>query len=239
MKKIFLSLLLFSFYPVYGQQAQGQTTQLKWVIGFNFSPDYSSRVLRNTGGNTSGVIKSRNDMEVGKPGYTTGITVSRSFTGLLSFETGIQYSNKGYQTKKHDLFYSQPDPALPEKAKFIYNFRYIDIPFKVNFAFGKSRVKFIAGAGLITNFLIRETITTILEYPNGTGKRKKEPSGYDYNKINLSPFVSAGLEYRLRDDLAVRAEPTFRFGILKIYDAPLSEYLWNAGLNIGFYYSLK
>jgi hypothetical protein len=47
-----------------------------------------------------------------------------------------------------------------------------------------------------------------------------------------------GLEYRLKNSFFIRAEPTFRYGILKIIDQPVTEYLWNAGLNIGVYYDL-
>jgi hypothetical protein len=34
-------------------------------------------------------------------------------------------------------------------------------------------------------------------------------------------------------------EPTFRYGLLKIIDQPVTAYLWSAGLNITCYYALK
>jgi hypothetical protein len=51
-------------------------------------------------------------------------------------------------------------------------------------------------------------------------------------------MVSAGVDYKLNNKMHLLAEPTFRYGIIKTKDAPVTEHLWNAGLNVGFYYSL-
>jgi hypothetical protein len=51
-------------------------------------------------------------------------------------------------------------------------------------------------------------------------------------------LISAGAEYKIKNKMYVRIEPTFRYGVLKIIDAPVTAYLWNAGLNMGFYYRL-
>ena len=49
------------------------------------------------------VISSRNKMETGKLGYTTGVSLSMRFTKRLRPETGIQYSNKGYRWERFVL----------------------------------------------------------------------------------------------------------------------------------------
>lgn len=51
-------------------------------------------------------------------------------------------------------------------------------------------------------------------------------------------MISAGIDYRMNDRMNLRVEPTFRYGVMKITDAPITAYLFNAGLNIGYYVRL-
>ena len=133
----------------------------KIQVGVNFSPDYCFRTLKNNDGSltSSSILKSRNENETGKLGYTTGINVIYNLKKSIGIEVGIQYSNKGYQTKMQDFTYgSMIDPRTgfvyntsgqtPIQGEFIYNDYYIDIPLKVNFCFGKKKIRFITSAGL-------------------------------------------------------------------------------------------
>jgi len=52
-------------------------------------------------------------------------------------------------------------------------------------------------------------------------------------------MVSMGVDYKLTDKIHLSSEPTFRFGLSKIKDAPVIEKLWNAGLALGISYGLK
>jgi hypothetical protein len=221
-------------------------------IGVNFSPDYCFRTLKNNDGSSSNdlILKSRNETEKSKFGYTTGLNVIFNFKKNIGIEAGIQFSNKGYQTKIQDLtFGSAIDPrrgfaynasgAAPIRAKFIYNDYYIDIPLKANFIFGKKKIRFITSAGLTTNIFIKETVTSVLEYDNGTNDKKTHSTTYDYNKINLSPIVSVGIDWKLNVRSNLRIEPTLRYGVLKIMNEPLTDYLWNAGLNISYFFGSK
>ena len=74
------------------------------------------------------------------------------FSDLLGFETGVQFSNKGYKTKEQDLVYIDPDPSSPNKATITYSYQYIGIPLRAKVAFGKKKARFISSAGFMTNF---------------------------------------------------------------------------------------
>ena len=65
-----------------------------------------------------------------------------------------------------------------------------------------------------------------------------EATDFDYNKVNISPSVSAGIDYRINDRHHLRIEPTFRYGVLKIIDEPITGYLYSGGLNIGYYFGI-
>jgi len=242
MKQILFFLLTIPFYPVHGQETKKQKEQNKTSIGFNFSPDYSFRTLKNNDGSaTAGfIIKSRNDIEIAKFGYTTGLNVCINFAGLVELETGIQYSNKGYKTKKQDLIFAPPPtPGVPTKAKFTYSYQYIGVPLKAKFMMGNGKLRFFSGIGFMANFLLRARQTTFLEYADGNTDKKKQSATESFKKIDISPMISFGIDYTITKKIHLIAEPTFRYGVIKTKDAPIAEYLWSAGLNMALYYRLK
>ena len=238
MKQLLILITTLATLTVKGQD---KNPPQKILIGFNFSPDYSSRTLKNNDGSPSSdlVIQSRNDNEVAKFGFTTGLNVCFNFSQLVGLETGIQFSNKGYKTKNQDLTYFPPNPSLPTKAKTNYAYQYIGIPLKARFSFGKSKVRFVSSIGLMTNILLNVKQTANYEYSNGKTEKKSQSSKSGFNKVDISPMLSVGVDYKLNNKIHLFAEPTFRYGVIKTKDTPVTEHLWNVGLNVGFYYALK
>lgn len=238
MKQLLMLLLTFLTATTFGQKSkQGN----KISIGYSFSPDYSFRTLKNGDGNSSTilVIKNRDNIEKAKFGYSTGLSVTFHFSGLLGFETGLQYSNKGYKTKEQDLTYFPPNPSLPDKETTNYSYQYIGIPLKAKFSFGKNKVRFISSAGFMTNYLINVKQSTNYKYSDGKTEKQNQSSTSGFNKIDISPMVSIGFDYKLTDKIHLSAEPAFRFGLSKTTDAPVKEKLWNAGFVFGISYDLK
>ena len=129
-------LILFTTLTSVTVQGQDKNSTQKILIGFNFSSDYNSRALKNNDGSPSSdfVVKIRNDNEVAKFGFTTGLNICFNFSQLAGFETGVQFSNKGYKTISQDLIYFPPSPSSPTKAKTTYSYQYIGIPLKANFS---------------------------------------------------------------------------------------------------------
>lgn len=241
MKIILLLLITFSSLVVQAQESRPAKESKRIFVGISFSPDYNFRTLKNSDGSATSdnVINRRNNLEIGKFGYSTGLNLYINFSKRLALETGIQYSNKGYKTKKQDVVFGQPVPNTPAKARFIYTYQYIGIPLKANFNFGKNKVRFITGIGFATNILINQKQTSILEYADGRKDKTKQSSTSNFKNLDISPLISIGIDYKINDQVHVKAEPTFRYGLLKTIDAPVSEHLWNAGLNIGFYYGIR
>ena len=237
MKQLLLFLTIIVSFKV---QGQNNKPIQKILIGFNFSPDYNFRTLKNRNGESSAdfTIKNRNDIETARFGYTTGINVGIFASQWVGFETGIQYSDKGYKTKNQDLVYFPPSPSSPTKAHFIYAYQYIGIPFKAKFYFGKGNVRFLSSIGLMTNFLLNVKQTTIVEYSNGKTEKNTQSITSSFKKVDISPIVSIGIDYKLNKKFHLLAEPTFRYGVIDTKSSPVKENLWNAGLNIGIYYEL-
>lgn len=223
----------------------------KWQFGFNLSPDYCFRTLvANSSATSQGVQIVRDDSEGPKLGYTSGLVVAYNFNKSIRLEMGLLFSNKGYQFKKTDLtfgdmidprrgfVYSSSDGTI-ESVKFIYSYYYIDVPAKVNFAFGKRKIRLLTSVGLVTNIFLNETSTSVLYFEDGSKNRNTSATTDDYNRINLSPQLGAGIDWKLNEKSNLRIEPTFRYGMLSIIDAPITGYLWSFGLNINYLVGLK
>jgi hypothetical protein len=107
------------------------------------------------------------------------------------------------------------------------------------FNFGEKKIHFVMSIGVSTNIFLKATQTSIFEYENGNTKHQTQDQQYDYKTLDISPIISAGVDYRVSNKINLRAEPTFRYGLLKIINTPITAYLWNGGLNITCYYALK
>ena len=232
-------------------QKSAHAKQISFAI--NISSDYSYRTLKNDDGSaiSSIIIDSRNKYEEPKFGYTAGLNIHYALFKHLSFEAGLQYSNKGYGIKKMELTYGDMiDPRfgfvyptnsaeMVTHVKSIYTNAYLDVPVRAIFTFGNKRIHFISSIGVTTNILLESKHTNIKEYENGDKKRETYTDHNDFNKINITPTASLVINYMVSDKINISAEPTFRYGLLKITDTPVTYYLWNCGLNISIYYVLK
>lgn len=241
MKKIFLLITVFYSYNLYAQDGNNGS---RISVGFNFSPDYNFRTIKRYE-NTSGIdlaIECRNNLEVPKIGYTAGLNLAINLSQNVAFETGFQYSEKGFQTKKSDLMFDPPtdpdNPPLLSTVKFHHFYQYFGVPLKVSLSFGEGDLRIISGIGVTTNFLLNAQDRTIIDRPNGKKKTIKKKGAHEYNMIDLSPIISLGIEYKLTNIINLRVEPTFRYGLIKINHSPIKENLWNAGVNFGVSYQL-
>jgi hypothetical protein len=252
MKKVATLLICFAITSLYGQKASTIVFN-KYQIGANFSSDICYRTLANNNGESiiDDIIDWRNGYEIPKFGYTSGFTFVYNLNKNVGFEAGFQISNKGYQTETKDLIYGdQIDPITgdisnessdlnaPTKAKQIYSDFYYEFPMKANFTIGRKKIRFIASVGVSVNRFITEKETSVYTYINGSTKRTNNIVHVSYNRTNISPMISAGIDWKVTPKMNLKAEPTFRYGVLKIIDQPITGYLWNCGMNLCFYYSL-
>lgn len=228
-------LLLYSFilYLALGCKivlAQDNKDFKRFQIGIIASPDFCYRSL------TPQSIYQLYRNNSPKIGYTLGANVCYNFFKSIGLETGVQYSNKGYK----NIYTYRNTQNLQLTDKFYYSYHYIDIPIKINILIIVKKISFFSSIGITTNFLIKDSMSVIYIYPNGDKKTEKSrTTDSPINKINFSPTASIGMVYKLNDRISLRIEPEYRHSLIRMIDKkilPYSEYLWNLGINIGFYW---
>lgn len=217
-----LTALLLTFLS-FSAVAQAQPGNIQF--GVNFSPDYCHR--------TPYFFLDRSKM-----GFTTGVNTIYQLNNRIALETGLQYSNKGYQTTLMDLFYAVPDPNAPVQAQYVYNMHYLDIPLKANLNFknkkdpSDKKVRFFASIGLTTNLFIKETQTTILIYASRTDEETTDILNSPIRSVNFSPTLSFGYDFQTSQHTHLRIEPIIRYGLRGLTDAKGSGNIHSAGLNV-------
>jgi len=209
----------------------------KLAIGLTFSPDYSYRSLKPDNSGES-MAEWRDSFEIPKFGYTTGLSLVYRLNKRISMEAGIQFSDKGEQTKQRALIYFQPEPKAPDKIKYTYSYLYIDVPIKAYFRLTDKRLKLFLSVGLSPNIFIAQKITSYLTYEGGSTQKSTSSSFSGLSRINLAVLGGLGLDYELTDRINLRLEPIYRRSITSIIDAPIKAYLYSIGVNMGVYYRL-
>jgi len=235
---MFKTCLFFCFALLFATALTAQTAPKRFQFGVNYSADYAFRTLKQSDNDpyTKLEFDRRNERESAKYGFTTGLNVLFALTDHLEIGAGVQYSNKGYRIP--DLSAGSILPYYPSyDSKLIFSLNYLDIPLKVNYLFGKGKWRGMAGAGVVANFRLGATVKSVIVH-NGDRSWVKGSDEDKYGKFNLSPMLSAGVAYQLNERMHVRLEPTFRYGVLKVSDSPITMRLWDLGLNAGFYFSL-
>jgi len=237
-------LLVLTVLPLITNAQDSKTKKINKNIsvGLSFSPTYNYRTLINEDNSATNkmVIDNRDKNEIGKVGFGAGANVYITLSKKFELQSGLFYSDKGYKTKKVALNFQTTGPNIPTHFIAKYQMHYLDVPLKLNYMSGQGRLKFIAGAGFSANFFLNASGKTTVFYGDGRREdREKQSSTTDYQKFNISALASVGVEYKLQQNIFLRAEPTFQYGLLKTVDASIAEHLWNAALNIGIHTRLK
>lgn len=234
MKTSFLCLTLLFSPHLFSQNLDSLS---KWQFGVNYSQDGCYRQLIDEDGTASGVIVFREQWELPKLSFTAGVNALYALNNHFSLGFGVQYSNKGYQLKVDQIYIDQTN-GEPVAGKYhsVYNMHYVDVPVSLIFSAGEGNWHFISSIGIAGNVFLQETVKSTLTY-DGNEETNESVSDYEYKFFTLTPMLSAGVCYDLTENSSLRLDPTFRYGITKIIDAPVSARLYSLGLNLSYFMS--
>ena len=208
-------------------------------VGLNYSVDYCYRTL-DASPDVQWIADLRNKEEVGVIGLNAGATYSYQFKKGLMLEGGFQFTRVGDKYKNVILMTLEGDLG---QGDFINYYDYVGIPLKIGYGLpvGK-RLRLSIMSGISTNFFLARQTRFTVNYYDGTTEDfsstyKKEPSGTQFENVNLVSVSSLGIDIRVFRAFSVRLEPTFRYSITPIMDAPIKQRPYSAGINTTVFYS--
>ncbi len=232
MKKKLLALLFLVPLATFSQDSDSEKFR-KLSVGLIISPDYSC--ITATSVKYSNQVKALNALLLPKFRYTAGLSILLHPNNNIAFETGAQYSDKGYrQININNL------PGNAKSEKFIDSYRYLDVPFILNCYFHKHRLKYFVALGASVNIFLASSNTYTTVYFDGHTQTESASTtaSSGASHFNYAAIAGFGLTYDLKKRLTLRIEPTYTRSINTIFDGQqdANYYLYAAGLNIGLYY---
>jgi len=178
----------------------------------------------------------RDSLESSKFSPSIGLAVLYNINKKVLIESGVYYANKGY--KIDHMFITTQSGTTIREAKITYNYKYVDIPFKVNFNIIDKKVKLFLSGGVIANILIN--LNTRLEEE---GWPAQENSSRDFSSpFNVSLVAGVGIDYDISNKIVLRLQPQYQRFITSADNSPstdfLKEYLYSYSVNFGVFYKL-
>lgn len=238
MKKHILIICLLSPLFIFSQ------ADSRFSIGLVFSPDYNYRTLREEEIGYTDIKNRYDNLDYPVFGYTAGVHIKYALSEHLYAGSGLQYSMKGYQTHYQALAYAGPVTAvdvLPVEAKFTYTYDFIEVPLFIEYKSGTGKLHLNFSTGATVNILVNGTVTETGRYYDGHTAEVGDAEAIDERRpVMISPFISAGLSWSITEKIDLSLSPVIRYAVTKINaeDDPLSEHLWNAGIQAGIFLDL-
>jgi hypothetical protein len=231
--KIITILLILITYVVFGQTSELESKKI--VVGLTFSPDYCYRTLKSNP-SEQWLIDEQNSYQIPKFGFTTGLNAILKFNQSIALEFGIQFSDKGMQTKNIKVEQADPDQSIPESFHNEWHYYYIDLPVKANYFILKRNLKLFVSAGISTNiFLVQKRVKNEFN-PDKTSTYFMSEG---FNRLNIVVLLGTGIDYYITEKLNLRFEPIFRYSLTPLNNETIKDYQYSIGANFGLYYKLN
>jgi hypothetical protein len=200
----------------------------KTNIGFFISPNYS---YRNRG--PSPETDFRDGLEKSIFGYAVGFSAARNVSQDWGIESGLQFMHRGYATKKM----LARGIENVNQIQLFYRFNHLGIPVKASYRKLFEDFTMAVKGGIIANFIVKDDMKTILEYPDHTTETHSKIDGLA--KTSLTGVISFELGDRLYKNLYWEIGPTLYYDLSATLNDPIKTRLWDLGLNICMYSKIQ
>lgn len=249
MKSLFITVLTLLVALSYAQEKAATPSFKRVYVGVSTMQGVSYRLLVKNKWSRSADepgfmqgIENRNKIET--PSYSTnaGIRLGINATKFLSFETGIEYSRKGYEARQEMYGYFMTEgfgwpPGPREKADGLLRIQaishYVDIPVAVNFSIGKRKLRALVSTGTYFSFIQYKWLKTTYMHEGEPGKYI-EGGKVDVLNFNIVPFLGVGINYQFNQFMNLNVMPVVQFQAMnnrqRLYST--KEYLYSGGINI-------
>jgi hypothetical protein len=225
MSRISLLLIIFLL------SVAALTAQRYSGYGINLFPQLSHRRLVNLDFGSLAQTDSLEANEIARPSFATGLVLS--YRGeKAGVQTGLNYSQTGYQGKRVPLAFNDPNRANFNEERYGFRSQSIEIPFALLFYQNlspKDDFFFMLGSGINYNLSNQSIIT---RFDGETSAREvNDIENDDFRRINYAFQTGMGWEHKLSNNMVFSLAPTFRLWMAGVFkNALLNRNLYQVGL---------
>ncbi|MEA3451514.1 MAG: outer membrane beta-barrel protein [Bacteroidota bacterium] len=198
--------------------------QSDFHIGVNASYLLNSRIITE---NNSDLFKDyRNDNETFSTGFNIGLNWQYNFFDNFHIETGINYSQKGYEVKEKMLidpcFY--PATCGFESEIHRYTYDYLRVP--IHFIYRTTKyLNYSISLGASAILPLSSDVEWVLveEFGKKSDYIKTRDNASDLRKFNFTTDFAFGVGYMFTDRINVILQPNVSFNILSYENIDIKE----------------
>lgn len=197
----------------------------RFYTGGFISPDLSYSIIPRENSGMPAIRNYQSNYDIPKFSVTVGLEGMYQINENLAVTLGVQYSGKGGKTKEIEYGPSAVDTD-PVSMYYVYDYRYIDVPLRLDLYFTRRKVSPFITAGVSTNFFInqRTHVFGIDKYDEAVEMSGSTTSGFSAVTPQLQ--VGAGIDIALKYS-RIRIFPIYR---LALTDTKVSEsYTYSTG----------
>lgn len=206
----------------------------RFYTGGFISPDLSYSIIPRNNSGLPAIKNYQSDYDVSKFSVTVGLEGMYQINQNLALTLGVQYSGKGGKTKEIEYGPSAIE-SDPVSMYYVYDYRYIDVPLRLDVYFTRRKVSPFITAGVSTNFFVNQRTGVFGIDKNDNAVEMSSSSTSGFSAVTPQLQVGAGIDIALKYS-RIRIFPIYR---LALTDTRLSEtYAYSTGTVNGKLYSI-
>lgn len=206
----------------------------RFYTGGFISPDLSYSIIPRSNSGLPAIKNYQSDYDIAKFSVTVGLEGMYQINQNLALTLGVQYSGKGGKTKEIEYGPSAIE-SDPVSMYYVYDYRYIDVPLRLDVYFTRRKVSPFITAGVSTNFFINQRTNVFGIDKNDHAMEMSSSSTAGFSAVTPQLQAGAGIDIALKYS-RIRIFPIYR---LALTDTKLSDtYAYSTGTVNGKLYSI-
>ena len=208
-------------------------SQAEFSWGLEAYPNYSHRRLIAQTSIPSNEARVLEDLETGRFSYSAGL-FAQWRGGRAGFQTGLRFTNTGYQTIRTPLSADDTPPPGATEKRIDYQNLFLEAPAELQFIQeldDNNDFFFMVGMALAYN--LSNTNKTIYYSGNTSSANSEKANNEDFASFSYSFLSGMGWEHRFNDRFSIVLQPTFQFWFKALLvEADINRNLYSVGLRM-------
>lgn len=235
-----IGLCLLFISQTYAQQPDnGSDTSRDISISGFVSPGYHYRTIQQSNVRDSlkpfydSILNRRDDYESGAIRLSGGISLNYHYSQDFHLQTGLWYSQEGFNFKQDD--FADSIDLTTNKADF--KVHYLSIPIVLKFrVIDNDKWDLWLNPGILNQFVLTAKQDQTLEFNDGSTEERTSDFTSQMTMFNFSLFGAASLHYQLNEQVSLFARPNGKIMIGPARNASIEDYYYSLNLAIGAKY---
>ncbi|BDS11822.1 PorT family protein [Aureispira anguillae] len=235
----YLVLIVILLYTVYQGQAQETATlNSKWSLEALFSPNFSYRILTNSG-SEKWLKEERERTEIGRLGYSARFMINYHLHERWHLGFGAAYSSIGYNTRPTSIAWNASINNAPTTLRMSNRYSYVGIYLLGNYQLiqHKRWGGYLTFGAIMNTYLDKNLLTEIQTNGQWTSS---DNWGFEYDRHSLFVLAGIGGSYRLIQGLHLVVNLNFSQALMpNSSSSRTQEFLNSLNLDLGLNYRFQ